>query len=602
MWHTVTLSFEGPSVSEADPATFLDYRLTVVFANGSEQFAVPGFFAADGRAASSHATAGNVWQARFTPNRPGHWSYQATLSTGPRIAIADPDNPGEPIDLAGHAGSFEVSPSPVSPTSRDFRGRGRLATVGKHHLQFAGTGGPFLKGGAGSPENLLGYYGFDGTFDAGGSHYPSLGEDQLHHFKPHAGDWKAGDPNWTDEDGDEGKNLVGYVNYLAEAGLNSQYLITLTYQGDGWEVWPWTRYDQRETFDVSKLDQWEILFSLMERKGILLHILLTETENESLFEHEDGGPFAHTRKLYYRELVARFGHHLALIWNLGEENGHSTNLPWGEATTSEQMKLFSSYLKQTDPYKHPIVVHHYPFEQDKVLGPLLGHSDFDGASLQLDHVYLEKMGWDFNQEVLRWIQQSKAHGHPWLVQVDEPLGWEYGLVTDDDTSGSGVGQDQARKELLWGSYMAGAAGVEWYFGWKDNSPSSDLGVEDMRLRANMWAKTRYATEFFMDHIPLLAMASANDLLSGARGYVLAEAGRTYLVYLQEGGEGSLDLAGQGGDFAVRWFDPRNGGNLQVGSVAVIAGGARRSLGFPPSEPKEDWAVLVTAVAVDGSGQ
>ena len=36
------------------------------------------------------------------------------------------------------------------------------------------------------------------------------------------------------------------------------------------------------------------------------------------FDNGDLGP---QRKLYYRELIARFGHHLALNWNLGEEVG-----------------------------------------------------------------------------------------------------------------------------------------------------------------------------------------------------------------------------------------------------------------------------------------
>ena len=42
------------------------------------------------------------------------------------------------------------------------------------------------------------------------------------------------------------------------------------------------------------------------------------------------------RKLYCRELIARFGHNLALNWNLGEENTQSTeeSATWrGTSTT-----------------------------------------------------------------------------------------------------------------------------------------------------------------------------------------------------------------------------------------------------------------------------
>ena len=34
----------------------------------------------------------------------------------------------------------------------------------------------------------------------------------------------------------------------------------------------------------------------------------------------DQGVFDIEGKLYYRELIARFGHHMAMNWNLGEEN------------------------------------------------------------------------------------------------------------------------------------------------------------------------------------------------------------------------------------------------------------------------------------------
>ena len=595
VWHTITLDFEGPEASEDDPATFLDYRLEVEFANGDRSVVVPGFFAADGDAGRTHTTSGNTWRVRFTPDVVGRWSYQAAMVRGDQVALNGEN--GEPVDLAADTGEFMVGPSPIPPEARDFRGRGRLQYVGERYLRFAGTGRPFIKGGAGSPENLLGYYGFDGTFDAGGTHYPSLGEDQLHHFEPHRRDYQPGDPNWEDEDGDDGRNIIGYANYIAEAGLNSQYLITMNYEGDGWEVWPWTHFDERETFDVSRLAQWEMLFTHMQRRGIMLHLLLTETENESLFEILDGGPFAHTRRLYYREMVARFGHHPALVWDLGEENGHTDeNRRFGRGTSPEQMIAFASAIRELDPYDHPIVVHHYPFEQDPVFKPLLGDPHFEGPSLQIDGVFLNNRGLDYNGEVRRWIDASQEADRPWVVSIDEPLGWEFGLVPDGNAGREGVSQDDARRDVLWGTYMAGGAGVEWYFGWKDNSPTSDLGTEDMRSRAAMWAVTRIAREFFEAHVPFARMAAANHLVASDRGYVLAEPGRTYLVYLPQGGAARLDLRDVDGRYQVEWFDPRVGGELQRGGVKTIGGGGWRDLGEPPTDAERDWAALISRSA------
>ena len=66
------------------------------------------------------------------------------------------------------------------------------------------------------------------------------------------------------------------------------------------------------------MDQWEIVFSHMDRLGIMLHVVTQETENDRNLGGSAGlNPI---RKLYCRELVARFSHHLAVLWNLGEEN------------------------------------------------------------------------------------------------------------------------------------------------------------------------------------------------------------------------------------------------------------------------------------------
>ncbi|MGB5555718.1 MAG: DUF5060 domain-containing protein, partial [Flavobacteriaceae bacterium] len=73
-WHRVTLNFEGPETSElAEENPFLDYRLDVVFTNGDKTYTVPGFYAADGNAAETSATSGNIWQVRFTPDATGEW-------------------------------------------------------------------------------------------------------------------------------------------------------------------------------------------------------------------------------------------------------------------------------------------------------------------------------------------------------------------------------------------------------------------------------------------------------------------------------------------------------------------------------------------------
>ena len=580
VWNSLTFNFEGPQASETEE-TFLNYRLSVSFSIDGVIYEVPGYFAADGNAGHSHATSGNIWRAKFTPDRPGVWSYQATLVYGEKVAI-DASAEGETLNLTPVSGTFEVSPQAPQLEEKDFRNKGRLQYVGKRYLQFAGSGQYFLKGGAGSPENFLAFDGFDGTWDAAKNpEFPSLGEDQLHHFSPHRKDWKDGHPNWSSENNNDSKGIIGMINYLSAQGVNSMYFMPLTLEGDGCDVWPWMSPEDYTAFDVSKLDQWEQLFQHMQHNGIHLHLLLTETENESLFEIREGATaFANSRKLYYRELIARFGHHLALTWNLGEENGWEDEKGGivGRGNTSEQRHLFVDFIRELDPYHHAITVHE--IEMVDIYTDLLGKEAFNGPSLQRHEHY--------NAIVQEWIQKSEQAGHPWIVSMDEPLGWEYGLKPDADDPE----HDIPRQEVLWGTLMAGGYGVDWYFGWQNNAPTSDLSSEDMRVRENMWKQTKVALDFFNTHVPFSEMEANNPLLSHEEGYVLAKPNENYLVYLKEAIPSQLNLSDAKGSFHVSWFDPKNGGELQTGSVRSVDAGAWVDLGPPPSDPERDWAVLL----------
>jgi hypothetical protein len=75
-------------------------------------------------------------------------------------------------------------------------------------------------------------------------------------------------------------------------------------------------------------------------------------------------------------------------------------------------------------------------------------------------------------------------------------------------------------------------------------------------------------------------------------YCLADPGRRYVVFLPTGGTTSLDLGASPGRYTVRWFDPREGGPLQVGAVREVRGPGRVELGAAPHAAGEDWVILV----------
>jgi hypothetical protein len=495
------------------------------------------------------------------PAQTGLWSYRVSFRTNANVAVSvssDP-NAGSAGAIDGLTGTFSIAAT--DKKSPDNRGKGLLGYVGKHYLQFAQTGEYFIKGGADSPETLLGYADFDNTYDTGAIKGLNEGADKafIHKYTPHAADWRRGDPTWK---GGKGKNIIGAMNYLASKGVNSVYFLTYNLDGgDGKDTWPWTDPNEKYRFDCSKLDQWEIFFSHLDKLGIMMHVVTQETEND---QGLDGGELGIQRKLYYRELIARFAHHPALQWNIGEEN---TN-------THQQRVDFARFIRNLDPYDHQIVVHTFPGQYDKVYRPLLGFEDFEGPSLQMGDVNRAHL------ETLKWVKASDS-GRKWVVCVDEIGPADVGVIPDAND----YWHDRPRKLVLWGNLMAGGAGCEWYFGYK--YPNNDRNCEDFRSREHLWDITRYALEFFHSNLPFSDMVPNDGLVS--RGWCLARENTVFAIYLPEGGTTDLELPE--GRFTVRWFNPRNG-EFKNTQAKELVGPGKISVGEPPEDAEKDWAVVV----------
>jgi hypothetical protein len=149
--------------------------------------------------------------------------------------------------------------------------------------------------------------------------------------------------------------------------------------------------------------------------------------------------------------------------------------------------------------------------------------------------------------------------------------------------------DTVRNHCLWGSLMAGGAGVEWYFGYR--YAHNDLGLEDFGSRENWWVQSTLATQF-MNQFPLEEMSCMDELVDSPGAYCLAKEGELYLVYLPAGTDAGKLRLNQSAAMNVRWFNPRSGGELQQGSVASINGTGLQPLGTAPSDPDKDWVVVI----------
>ncbi len=583
-WHKVTLTFNGPNTSEtANPNPFSDFNLEVTFTHqgSNRSYKIPGYYAACGNAENNSCTSGNKWRVHFTPDQPGTWNWSASFTSGSNVAI-NGGGSGAGF-MNGSTGAFNIAESDKS--GRDFRGKslGRLKYVGEHYLKHIGTNpsspnGPwFVKAGADSPENAFNYVDFDAT----PSYNNNLNKIGNKTWQPHQRDYVAADASTYTWGNGKGTEILGMLNYLSSQGANVMSFLTWNTAGDGGAVFPhtlkvseqeygntprgqqWNKVN-KDRFDVSKLAQWEKVMEYADKKGIYLHFKTMETENDNKM---DGDNFGRERKLYYRELIARFSHHLALNWNLTEETTLKDNVA----------KATASYIKNIDPYDHNIVIHTYPNQQDQRYNPLLGNnSELTGASVQTDKSKV-------HNDIKRWVEKSRNAGKKWIVANDEQGNASIGVRVSDK---------EVRHRVLWGTLMAGGAGVEYYSGYTNDD--GDINGNDHRKRGKKYQEGGYALAFFNNNLQsdMVDMVSADGVTSDNNDYVLAKAGNIYAVYRPNGGSTGLSLPSGNNKYDVQWYNPRSGGNLT----------AKTTLGGNLVAPdNNDWVALITSKDGNGNG-
>jgi len=448
-WSPIDFPFLGPRACAADsnPNPFLDYRLNVTFEGpGGRQFVVPGFFDGDGQGVQT----GHTWSVRFTPPVTGEWHYRASFRQGPGIAISNDPEAGVANSFDGESRTFRVEPA--QPGTSDFLRWGTLKYAGGHYLKFV-VGPYWIKGGTDEPENFLAYAGFVNTPGS-------------HRFESHVKDWTPDDPDWN---GGAGRGIIGALNYLGRNHVNSIYFLTMNVGGDGRDVWPWlgtpdpkgSESKDNLHYDLAKLRQWETVFAHAQRQGIALHFVFNEAEKRNKLELDDG-ELRPERKLHYRELIARFGHHNALQWNLCEEY----NLDFDFCP--DRIRAFAAWIRELDPYDHPITVHSAGDPVQKLAftfgGPL-----FDVTSVQLNQRRID--------QVTEAIRNTTAKaGRPLPAHMDEftvDIGQKRSHIPADDA-------ERQRRERLWPTYLSGGS-IEFIL-----EGLLDAGDFSTSARENLW--------------------------------------------------------------------------------------------------------------------
>lgn len=471
-WSKVEIELTGPqSIGLSKSPNPFEFEVDVLFDGpGGRSYAIPAFYDGDGNGGLD----GNIWKVRFTPDTIGTWNYES-FSLEPR--------------LNGKRGSFEAeSPGGCQDYAPgglpNFRCVGRLEYAGGHYLQFA-DGLYWLKGGVDDPEDFLAP-GVNAGFST--------------------------------------KRAA--IDFLAGNGVNSIYLMLHNVDGDGKNVWPWVGNNQasakanHEHFDVAKLEEWEQIFTYAQSKGLILHLVL----------EDDSGWTGFDRSAYYREMIARFGHHNGIIWNIAEE--------YNENYSPTEVQGFAEEIGSLDPYDHPITVHHAG--RLSQWNRFLGDSRFDLTSFQTSAS-------PQNSSASTWFEAVESSGRTIPISFDE-------------TGKLGASDRDLARHIIWSVYLGGG-----------NFEMHTFPLTGYPEFANHFRDMTRAREF-MDRLPFWEMRPSNELITSGDGYVFAKSGDVYAAYLPHGGSIGFDLTGTSGDFAASWFNPRDGAYTQ--HVAVNGGAVR----------------------------
>lgn len=634
-WHVYTITWNGPQDSESAVSPhnpFTDYRLIFTchqLESGGEIYPIPGYFAADGNAGRTGATSGNKWRIHFMNQWPGTYSCKVSFRTGPNIAASDDPNAGTPvvgidgdsIFIDDHTTGDGVNSTNSLPPDMRYYGKIAYHNSDAHHvLKAMGTGTsdstPWFLFGVSSPSNFLADTQIVNT--PSGPYVKS--------WQPHVQDWNPGDTTLDPTlSNSKGKGIIGALNYLSGQGVNALSFSTMDIGGSDTSIYPFVHSNDYTHFDCAKLDQWLVIFDHAEKKGIFLTLKALTGANQSLLDSTEW-------KVYFRELIARFGQYCGISWDVGDDN----TLPF------VQQQNMLHYFRTHDPFgfgaagDRSVAIGCPQGTESTILSGFLGDTVRINSvpDALLNTVSLETDARNGHAPTLQWVRKSDSIStpgySPWIVTCGTQIPKDSAVPPDSGYSGftgATISENDIRKNILWGNLMANGGGVTYSFG--NKLPQGDLTCQDFRSRQNMWAYNRYANRFFIYYLSyylnaagvnMFSMTNADSLIYNSADYCLATQysgydnqgnsvyyyGSPYVIYLPNGGTAILKLNQHSNDsglshLRVWWFNPRTGvttgnGTLQRGDSILLGPSGSitaASLGPPPSSVNQDWVALIT---------
>lgn len=304
---------------------------------------------------------------------------------------------------------------------------------------------------------------------------------------------------------------------------------------------PFINNDPSKGLNQAVLNQWEKWFTLFEENGIALHLEFyndaTDVEMMGWNLKPDGNLHPDEYR-FIKGIVERFKNHKNILWGI-EESANKLN-----RSRVAHFKKIAELIAETDNYNHPIV-QSFVVQDDP-------EGDFHTYSgLPDDYIG------DPNIDIITWLHVN-PHGNLYEKQYTE-----YRQLYDIDHKNFIIQKNETyhhprsgkrSRIYMWSCAMTRTHCLEAYHHASD--PKSGTMFED-GLISSFMEKTNYQN-----------MEPRNDLKHADSNWVLANPGKSYIVYSYdcEWGVGLKQMTD--GVYKLRWMDTESGKTVTQYNVAV----------------------------------
>lgn len=375
--------------------------------------------------------------------------------------------------------------------------------------------------------------------------------------------------------------------------------------------WAWGGSPERpdlDRFNPAFFRGFDDLLRQMQRNGMNAELLLLNLYRLPFTDPRQWTPARERQWLRY--IVARYAAFPNLfLWTVSNEYethpdgqyrlDQPEDVQWARAT--------ARFVKQLDPYGHPVTVHPVvsastkgasprdPYESPWRIGEFFGEGDdIDVLSHQTGQ-HGEGTAWDEtlqcwtgdSVELATSLRADRRYRKPVLNTEN---GYEY--LRGRSTERKQVHHTDKVRRSAWRIVCGGgyfAAGFHGTIGHSDIWNRMDAPNQYTFVIAGEGAAEQLGILYdYFTSLPFWRMQPF-DGATGELAVALTEPGQVYVVYLPHGGPTTVDLSSASGQFAVQWFDPRTGA---VADGKPAQGGSRNSFESPG---EGDWVLRLQHV-------